>query len=224
MRIWDKLAADRVDRFVANSATVQDRIQKYYRRSSKIIHPPVDVSNFHISNQSKDYYLIGGRLVPYKRYDIAVTAFSKAGLPLKVFGTGPIEDELRKSAGPTVEFLGKVNDKEKAKLYANCIAFLHPQYEDFGITPVEAMASGRPVIAYYRGGATETVVNGVTGEFIEEQSWEELGDTVIRFDKHKYNPSEIRRHAKKFSTERFEQELKNYVESSWQEHKRTCGL
>ncbi|MBU0614196.1 glycosyltransferase, partial [Patescibacteria group bacterium] len=153
LRNWDKLAADRVDFFIANSETVKRRIKKYYGKDSVVIHPPVDTHTFQISHKPKEYYLIGGRLVPYKRYDMVIDAFNRLGLPLKIFGSGPIEKDLKKRAGKNIEFLGRVSDEHRAHLFSNAIAFIHPQEEDFGITPVESMSAGRPVIAYGKGGA-----------------------------------------------------------------------
>ena len=218
LRMWDKQAADRVDLFIANSETVRRRIKKYYGRDSEVIHPPVETSRFSISQDPKTYYLIGGRLVAYKRYDIAVDAFTKLGIPLKVYGSGPAEADLKKRAGSNVEFVGRVSDQERDKLYQNCIAFLHPHEEDFGITQVEAMACGRPVIALRRGGSIEAVEDHVTGEFIEEQSWEELADRVIHFDQRRYDPEKIRAHALQFDTEQFKKKLKTFVEDKWQKH------
>lgn len=212
LRLWDQAAAQRVDLFVANSQTVQNRIKKYYGRDSIVIHPPVETGKFSISNEAKNYFLVGGRLVPYKRYDLVIEAFNKTGLPLKIFGSGPVEAELRKQAKKNIEFLGRVSDEERAKLYSNCRAFLHPHEEDFGLTAVEAMAAGRPVIALRKGGALETVVDGVTGEFFDEQSWEELADHLIRFNDENYNPETIRAHAQKFGVERFKQEMAHLVE------------
>ena len=126
LRVWDRVAADRVDTFVANSQTVAHRIDKYYHADSTIIHPPVDIDRFGISERPKTYYLIGGRLVSYKRYDLVVEAFTKLGLPLKIFGTGPIESDLRRMAGPTIEFLGKVSPEAQVRLYQDAIAFIHP--------------------------------------------------------------------------------------------------
>lgn len=207
LRVWDRLAADRVDYFIANSHTVADRIKKYYNRDSIVIYPPVEVEKFSISDQPKKYYLAGGRLVPYKRFDLAVKAFSRLGAPLKIFGIGPEDKYLRRIAKPNVEFLGKVSDSQRAELYANCIAYLNPQEEDFGITAIEAMASGRPVIAYSRGGAKETIIDGMTGEFFDEQIWEELADKILRFDAGKYDPTVIRAHALKFSRANFQNRL-----------------
>ncbi len=220
LRTWDRLAADRVDFFIANSETVKRRIAKYYRRDSTVISPPVDTERFSISTNPKKYYLVGGRLVDYKRYDIVVEAFTKLGVPLKVFGSGPAEKELRRIAGPNVEFLGRVSDDERARLFADAIAFLHPHEEDFGITAIESMASGRPVIAYRRGGATETVVDGVTGVFFDEQSWEELADTVMHFDASMFIPEKIRAHAEQFSTAVFRKAMQSFVREKWEEHKK----
>lgn len=221
LRNWDRLAADRVDHFIANSETVARRITRYYRRDSDVIHPPVDIDQFTLSDRPKEYYLIGGRLVSYKRYDLVVDAFSKLGLPLKVFGSGPVEHDLRRRAGDNVTFLGRVSDTERARLFADAIAFIHPQEEDFGITPVESMAAGRPVIAYRRGGAIETVLDGKTGVFFDEQSVEELADTVLQFDHTRFNPQTIRAHAQQFSLQEFRARLHEYVSKKWEEHRRT---
>lgn len=219
LRTWDRMAAERVDKFIANSETVQRRIAKYYRSASTVITPPVDTDRFALSSNPKNYYLVGGRLVDYKRYDIVVEAFTKLGVPLKVFGSGPAEKELRRLAGPNVEFLGRVSDDERARLFADAIAFLHPHEEDFGITAIESMAAGRPVIAYRRGGATETVVDGVTGVFFDEQSWEELADTVLHFNVSAFNPEKIRAHAEQFSTANFRSSMREFVTKAWAEHR-----
>jgi len=215
IRQWDRLAADRVDRFVANSDTVRRRISKYYQRDSTVIHPPVETGRYAVAPQVGDYYLAGGRLVSYKRFDIVVQAFNKLGIPLKIFGVGPEMAELKKRAKRHIEFLGHVNEEDKAGLYARAIAYLHPQEEDFGITPVEAMASGRPVIAYRKGGATETVIEGKTGVFIEEQSWEELANEIIRFEPERFDPAAIRAHACTFDTGRFKERIRRFVETGY---------
>ena len=214
LRLWDKAAADRTDLFIANSKTVQNRIKKYYRRESQVIHPPVDTARFFLSNNPKTYFLAGGRLVSYKRFDLVVEALTKLGLPLKIFGSGPAEESLRKIAGPNVEFLGRVSDDERARLFADAIAFINPQEEDFGLTVVEAMAAGRPVIAFKKGGATETVVEGLSGTFFTEQTAEALAETVKNFDATKFEPSKVRAHAETFSTERFRKELLAFVENA----------
>jgi len=215
LRTWDCLAANRVDHFIANSQTVAERIKKYYGRDSTVIHPPVDLDKFSISSQPKKYYLAGGRLVPYKKIDLVVKAFSRLEIPLKVFGVGPELKRLKKMAKKNVEFLERVSDQRRAELYRDCIAYINPQEEDFGITAVEAMASGRPVIAYRKGGATETIIDGVTGEFFDEQIWEELADRVVRF-KDIYNPLAIRAHAEQFSVDNFKRKIQDYISQSIQ--------
>ncbi len=215
LRLWDRMAADRVGAFVANSETVADRIRKYYNRDAAVIHPPVDVESFYISPKAGNYYLAGGRLVSYKRFDIAVKAFSQLGIPLKIFGEGPELPRLRAMAKPNITFLGRVTEQEKKDLYSKCVAFLHPQIEDFGITAVEAMASGRPVIAYSRGGALETVSPGTSGIFFNEQTWENLAHTVIRFKPEIFDPVKIRNHAFAFSNTIFKKRMSELVENEW---------
>lgn len=224
LRVWDRQSADRVDFYIANSKTVQYRIKKYYDRSSTVINPPVDIQKFYISDKEKEYYLAGGRLVPYKRFDLLIDAFNQTKLPLKIFGTGPMMEELKSRALPNIEFLGRVSDEGRAELYANSIAFVHPQEEDFGITPIEAMASGRPVIAYRRGGAVETVIDGKTGELFDNQHWTDLADILIRFDHSSFNPENIRLHAEKFRTEAFREQIKTLVENAYNDHKKNTLL
>lgn len=217
LRMWDRMAAERVDKFIANSKTVQKRISKYYGRESEIIYPPVDVSKFSAAARTGNYYLAGGRLVPYKRFDLVVRAFNRLGISLKIFGEGPEEAKLKKMAKPNVEFLGKVTDEVKKELYQKCLAFIHPQEEDFGLMVVETMASGRPVIAFAKGGALETVVDGRTGKFFADQSWESLAHTIIRFHPENYRPEEIRTHAAQFDAGNFKNRIRDYVENSWRE-------
>lgn len=215
IRLWDRLAADRVDRFIANSRAVRHRIRKYYQRDSEVIHPPVETGQYGISEKIDDYYVAGGRLVAYKKFDIVVQAFNKLGIPLKIFGEGPEYPALKANAKKNIEFLGRINERDQAELYSRAIAYLHPQEEDFGITPVESMASGRPVIAFAKGGALETVVDGLTGTFIEEQSWEELANCIIRFEPERYDPMRIREHAKQFDVEVFKRKMSGFVRSEW---------
>ncbi|HOZ36569.1 MAG TPA: glycosyltransferase [bacterium] len=213
LRHLDFLAAQKVDSFIANSRVVQERIKKYYQRDSMVIYPPVNTDFFSISNQPGNYYLAGGRLVAYKKYDLAIRAFNKLGLPLKIFGVGPEQRRLQKMASKNIEFLGPVSDPVKKELYANCLAYINPQIEDFGITTIEAMAAGRPVIAFAGGGALETIIPGQTGEFFEEQNWESLAHRLLHFQPEKYQPSLIKEHASQFSTARFEQQIKNHIAS-----------
>ncbi len=211
LRQWDWAAAQRVNYFIANSQTVKKRIKSYYARDAEVVYPPVEVEKFQPAEKIGNYYLIGGRLVPYKRYDLAIRAFNKLNLPLKIFGAGPEFERLRMMAKPNIEFLGEVSELWKAKLYAECLAFINPQEEDFGITAVEAMAAGRPVIAYRAGGATETVIDGLTGQFFTDQCWEDLANTIIHFQPENYDPVAIRRHALQFGKERFKNEINQFI-------------
>ncbi|MBU1164731.1 glycosyltransferase [Patescibacteria group bacterium] len=216
LRQWDRLAADRVDYFLASSSNVSKRIKKYYNRESKVIYPPVATNKFKISEQIENYFLTGGRLVAYKRFDLAVEAFNHLKIPLKIFGDGPELHNLKKIAKSNIEFLGKISDEELIKLYSHAQAFINPQIEDFGITAVESMASGRPVIAFAAGGALEQIVEGVSGKFFDEQTWESLADAVIRFQNEKYNPEKIKLASEKFRIERFKKEITDFVNTKYQ--------
>ncbi|PIR94338.1 glycosyltransferase family 4 protein [Candidatus Falkowbacteria bacterium CG10_big_fil_rev_8_21_14_0_10_39_11] len=215
LRQWDRLAAERVNLFIANSNEVKKRIKKYYRHDSIIIFPPVDTYKYQISTNLEDYYLAGGRLVPYKRFDLAIHTFNRLGFKLKIFGDGPMLKDLKKMAGPTIEFLGTISDFEKIKLYENCRAFIHPQVEDFGITAVEAMAAGRPVVAYGKGGSLDTIIDGQTGVLFHEQNWETMADTLLRFDHTKFNPEFIKNHAEQFDKSVFQANMEHLVNKTW---------
>lgn len=203
LRMWDYIAAQRVDHFVANSKFVQKRIAKYYRRDSQIIYPPVDVKMYNQLAEPEDYFLIISRLRPYKRVDMAIKAFNKLNIPLKVIGGGEQLSELKAMANDNIEFLGEISDVDKAHYLARCRALIHPQEEDFGITAVEALASGRPVIAYQAGGALEIIKDDISGKFFTDQSWESLADAVIRFRYQMFNPEVVQKEAQKFSIENF---------------------
>ena len=217
---WDKAAAQRVDYYISNSDYTGRRIKKFYNRNSVTVYPPVDVNRFKIAgaDRVKDHYLFVSRLVGYKRCDIVVEAFNKLGLPLKIIGSGPEKKRLQKIAKSNIEFLGFLSDDELRKYYEEAKAFIFAAEEDFGIVPVEAMSAGRPVIAFGRGGAKETVVPGITGEFFENQSWESLAEVVKTFNHDKYNPETIRKHAKQFSEERFKKEFRATVEKMVEEY------
>jgi glycosyltransferase involved in cell wall biosynthesis len=212
LRVWDYQAAQRPDFLMANSQFVAERIKHYYQRESKVIYPPVEVGDFKISSTQEKYFLIISRLRPYKKIDLAIKAFNHLKIPLKIIGSGN-DQGLKKIAGPYIEFLGFVSDKEKRKHLSQCQALIHPQEEDFGITAVEAMASGRPVIAYQRGGALETVKEGLSGEFFSHQSWESLAEIVAKFKSEKFDPKKIKEHAQKFSKERFKKEIESFIQS-----------
>lgn len=218
LRMWDRLSADRVDYFIANSDNVRRRIQKHYRRDATVIHPPVDVDAFGKPEDLGDYYLLAGQLVSYKRADLAVRAFSGSGKRLVVIGEGEQLKELRAIAGSGVEVLGRQSDEELRMHYGRCRALIFPGEEDFGMVPVEAMASGRPVIAYARGGALETVVDGKTGVFFSEQTERSLMDAVERFEatEKKYNSEEIRKHAASFDRSRFQSEIRAFVKERFE--------
>jgi len=219
LRTWDQLAAQRVNHFIANSNFVAKRIKNYYNRESTVIYPPVDTENFYISPDLGNYYLVISRLKPYKKVDLVIKAFNKLNLPLKIIGTGEEENKLKKMARSNIEFLGAISEEQKRDYLSKCIALIHPQEEDFGITVVEAMASGRPVIAYAAGGALETVIDNQTGKLFDEQSWEALIDTIIKFKSSEYNPQTIKQSAEKFNIKHFYQSMKDFVEKKWSAHK-----
>jgi glycosyltransferase involved in cell wall biosynthesis len=216
LRVWDRGAADRVDLFVAISRHVAKRIKKYYRRDADVIYPPVNTSWLGMSQSVDDYFLLVGRLIPYKRADIVVEAFNRLGLPLKIAGTGSELESLRSMAAPNIEFLGRVSDDELRDLYSHCQALVFPQEEDFGIVPLEAMASGRPVIAYRAGGALETVLDGVTGIFFDRQNAQSLIEAVRGFDPGSFSPERARRQALRFDVEVFKEHLLAYVDKAWE--------
>jgi glycosyltransferase involved in cell wall biosynthesis len=228
LRRWDRRTSgpERVQRFVAISHTVAERIKRHYGRESDVVYPPVDVARFSVRPEGPDdFYLLVGGFVPYKREDIAIEAFARLGRPLWVAGDGPGRAALEAHAPANVRFLGRVDDVELAGLYARCRALIYPQDEDFGIVPVEAQAAGRPVVAYGRGGATETVVplgrtetgeRTPTGVWFDRQDPESLAEAVRRFeaDEHAFDPAAIRTHAEWFRNERFHDEIREVVASS----------
>jgi glycosyltransferase involved in cell wall biosynthesis len=226
IRLWDQASANRVDYFVANSAFVASRIRKYYGRESTVIHPPVEVSAGKISGQKGSaYYIAIGRLVEYKRFDLAIAACTQLCQPLKIIGTGPHEKVLRRMAGPTVEFLGRVDDTELRKNLAGCRALLFPGEEDFGIVPVEAQSFGKPVIAYASGGALETVrgilPNGAelenpTGVFFTEKSVSDLTSAMLQFEsmEHEFRPEIIRKHSLQFDSAIFRRRISEFIASA----------
>ena len=221
IRIWDRQAADRVDTFIANSATVKKRIKKYYKRDSHIIYPSIEEEKYYVSDKQGDFFLSGSRLVPYKRHDIVIQACKELGLKLKVFGSGIDMDRLKEVAGDdsNIEILGRISDKEKAKLFSTCRAYINPQREDFGLTIVEAMASGRPVIAVGQGGAKETIIAGQTGEFFPAETKDALKAVLQNFDHTKYNGDEIREQALKFSKANFKRQISEFVDREYKKFK-----
>jgi glycosyltransferase involved in cell wall biosynthesis len=216
IRIWDRIAADRVDFFVANSKHVQQRINKYYKKDSEVIYPFVDIDKFSVGQHKEDYYMAVGRLTPYKKFDLIVEAFNKLGKKIKIVGTGVSEENLKRIAKPNIEFLGYVSDKELETHYQNAKALIFPQIEDFGIIPLEAMATGCPVIAYGRGGALETVIDKKTGIFFDEQSADAIAEAVLKAEKIKFDPIAIKNHANGFSENIFQQKMLDFIKEKWQ--------
>lgn len=219
LRLWDKISANRPDRYIANSDFVASRIKKYYQIDAQVLHPPVNMENFQISGKTEDYYLMVGRALPYKRFDIVVEAFNCLGIPLKIIGKGPEMKKLKKIAGPNIEFLGYLDDKTTSEYYSKCRALIFPSEEDFGITPLEAMASGRPVIAYRGGGALETVIPQKTGIFFNRQTPEEIAETIRNFRPEFFSPQEIRSRAEKFDKKTFKASIKNMIENEYVDFK-----
>jgi glycosyltransferase involved in cell wall biosynthesis len=223
MRVWDVASASRVDSFVANSNNTAARIRKHYRREAVVIHPPVDVASGYVAATIGDYYLAVGRLVDYKRIDLAVSACTQLRRSLRVIGVGPQYRRLREIAGPCVEFLGELSDAELHEQYAHCRALLFPGEEDFGIVAVEAHAFGRPVVAYGRGGALETVRGRFAGQeavdsscdgiFFAEQTTDAVAEAILAFEvsEQAFSPAEIALGAAPFSTERFKQEMGDFI-------------
>lgn len=213
LRRWDLAASRRVHTFVAISRVIEERIQRHYRRPSRVIYPAIDVDSFQTSAEVDDYYLTVSRLIPYKRVDIAIEACNRLKLPLKVVGGGRSQASLEKIAGPTIEFVGKVDDATLHRMYARCRALIFPGEEDLGLTPVEAQASGRPVIALGRAGTLETVREGETGAFFPEQSVDALVETLERFDHRQYDSTKIREHVRsRFDFSVFRQQFLDFLE------------
>ena len=211
LRMWDATASQRVDRFVANSSVVARRINKFYHRDCDILFPPVDTKRFAISKHIDNYYIIVSRLAPYKRIDLAVDAFTRLGIPLKVVGTGRQMRDLKRTAGDNVEFVGHVDDLILPEMIAHARGYVMPGEEDFGIAPVEANACGRPVIAYAAGGALDTQKDGETGVLFKEQTVNCLINALLRAENLKFDPQHLREHARQFDSEVFSKEIKRIL-------------
>ncbi len=213
MRMYDFEASQKVDYFIANSKNVAQRIQKFYRKESTVIYPPVDIQVNSPAKRAKgDYYLTGGRLVAAKNFDLIIKACEETGVKLRVFGFGLMDGELRNMAGSKVEFLGNISDKDLISEYQGAKAFFAAQEdEDFGMTLVEAQAAGCPVIAYRGGGYVESVVEGKTGLFFNDLSTEDLVKTIKKFDKLNLKSQDCVKQAKRFSKERFQKEMKEFI-------------
>jgi glycosyltransferase involved in cell wall biosynthesis len=223
VRRWDEITANRVDHYVANSHEVERRIRKFYRRNATVINPPVETDRFQVTGQDDGYFVMISRLLAYKRLDIGIEAANRLRLPLKIVGTGRDEKRLKKLAGPTVEFAGRLEDQALVDCLQRARALIFPGREDFGIVPVEAMACGKPVIAYARGGALDTVIDGVTGMFFGQPTWESLAQTLIMFRPEDYDPHVIRRHAEKFDVAVFRDKMEEFIEEKYYQHRAQFG-
>lgn len=213
LREWDRVAADRPDFYIANSAHVSKRVKKYYNMESTVLYPPVDVERFRAVKENAGYFLIISTLTPYKKIDLAVQLFNKIGRKLVIIGEGSQKKYLQEIAGDNIDFLGFKSDKDVKTYLENCRALIFPGEEDFGIVPVEAMACGKPVLAYGKGGVTETVIPGETGEFFYEPTVEAMEDGLGRlmYNERLYKPRNIRSHAMQFSREEFEKKMRRLI-------------
>lgn len=222
LKIWDYAASQRPDYYLANSKTVQSRIFKYYRRKSEVIYPPVDIAKFKLlSNYSdKNYYLFVSRLIEYKRADVVVKAFNDNGLKLIVAGDGPLKRQLERKAQKNIKFVGRVSDSDLTNLYQSAKAFIFAAEEDFGIVPIEAMACGKPVIAYNKGGASETVIDGRTGVFFDRQEPDSINRALKKFENMSFDRKIIRSRAEEYTTQKFKDSFSFYVNKIMNEKKR----
>jgi len=221
LRVWDYAAAQRVDVYIANSRNTARRIAKFYRREAEVLHPPVDVASFQPAlpgEPLEPYYLVLARLLPYKRIDVAIEAFNRLRRPLLVVGDGPDAARLRRLAGPTVRFAGRVDEAAKRGYLRRCQALIWPGEEDLGIAPLEALAAGRPVVAYRAGGALETLVDGVTGRFFDCQTPEALSAALRTFDPGAYDPAALRAHVAAFDVPVFQRRLREIVAAAARAH------
>ncbi len=220
LRVWDYAAAQRPTLYLANSGITARRIARFYHREATVLHPPIPVDEFAPSASREPYFLVLARLLPYKRIDVAVEAFNQLRWPLKIAGSGPDEARLRALAGPTVSFAGQVSDEERRYYLSHCQALIWPGEEDLGLAPLEALASGRPVVAFRGGGVLETLVEGVTGRFFPAQTPDALVEVLRSFDPDAYDPPALRAHASTFDVGAFRQRLRAFVEASATEQRR----
>ncbi|MEF3313266.1 glycosyltransferase [Paenibacillus sp. GYB004] len=217
IRLWDQISAQRVDSYISNSHNVSHRINKYYGRESHVIHPPVSLAHLEISSRNEDFFLIVSRLIPYKRIDLVIEAFNKLHLPLVIIGDGYDYPRLKRMAGSTITMLGYQSDEVIHEYYSKCSAAILAGEEDFGITPLEAQGHGKPVIAYGKGGALETVINGITGIYFNEPTVDSLIDALSQFRIMNFNSEDIYNHAKTFNIDRFKLEIKDFIQRTTNE-------
>jgi glycosyltransferase involved in cell wall biosynthesis len=215
LRWFDFKMSQRVSLYVANSSFVAARIRKYYHRESTVIYPPIVTNRFALKRDPKDYYVIVGRQVAYKRLDLAIDAFNELGLSLKISGSGEEASKQQLRSKENIEFLGRVSDEELSKLFSEAKAFIFPPEEDFGMIPVEAMSAGCPVIAYGSGGALESVVDGQTGVFFDTQTSQSLIEAVKRFETMTFDEKTVRARAAEFDVIVFRHKMGEYIETNW---------
>jgi glycosyltransferase involved in cell wall biosynthesis len=218
LRRWDVRTAANPHHFVAISENVRERIRTIYGRTSDVIYPPVDTERFAFSLRDDGYYLIVSALVPYKRIDLAVEAFNRSGERLLIVGSGPDASRLQKIAGRSIEFMGWQSDDTVRELYAGCRAVIFPGEEDFGIVPLEAMATGKPVVAFARGGALETVIDTPelqTGVLFQEQSVDALLDALERLNFSHFNAAALRTFALQFNRDTYKRRMGEYIQEKW---------
>ncbi|MFA7254202.1 MAG: glycosyltransferase [Patescibacteria group bacterium] len=219
IRIWDRVAADRVDKWLSNSENVKNRIKKYYQKDATVLFPPIETGHIPYSEKSDDYYIIVSRLEPYKNVKAAVLAFNKMGKPLIIIGEGSEYEELAGIAKNNVRMLGWQDDKSVYKYLSDSKAFIFPVEDDFGMTPVEAMAAGKPVIALRKGGVLETVIEGKTGVFFNNVTPDEIISAVLQFEKNQFSPVDCRKQAEKFSKDLFLKKLKALIDDEYNSYK-----
>ncbi len=215
LRLWDESSSHRVDHFIANSKATAQRVQKYYRRQSDVIHPPVDSDYFRPVEKQEDYFLIVSALVPYKKIDLAIQTFNQNGRVLKILGQGPEYKRLKKMSKTNIQFLGSTDDETLLKTYQQAKALIMPGEEDFGINALEAQACGIPVVSYARGGALETVISGETGVFFSELSVKSLLGALDKLETIPFNKEILRVHALNFSREKFKEILNAFLRKKW---------
>lgn len=211
VRLWDQVSSQRPDYYISNSFNVTRRIRKYYNRDSHVVHPPVSFNHLSPPRESEEFFLIVSRLLPYKRIDLVIETFNRLKWPLVIIGDGYDKQRLEKLAGPHIKMLGYQSDEVIRDYYSRCRAFILAGEEDFGITPLEAQAHGKPVIAYGKGGALETVVDGITGIFFNEQSTDSLAQTLQHFQKIAFEPNSIQQHANTFNEDRFRKQIMDHL-------------
>lgn len=225
IRVWDRMSADRPDIYIANSKFVSGRIKKYYKKKSIVINPPVDVEKFRLDEKKGNYFLMVGRLMIYKRFDIVIQAFNELGWPLKIIGRGPDEKRLKRMAKNNIEFTGRLSDDELSATYSRAKAFIFPQEEDFGIVAIEAMASGKPIIAFRGGDIIEHVREGKDGLFFDKQTPDSLIEVLKKFRPENFDSELIREKALPFDREIFKEKIKQQVENSLDNFKNNnCNL